>query len=571
MYKPAPPRPKKTNIVRSQNGCRTCRERKTKCDEKEPACGTCIRLGKPCVSVRPELKFHHVAIPAAVRRDTATTIKESERGRTRRRPAEDQDKGTGTVGCLGSLDLIMSLQHVERDVCYSTYWEDRCLPAMHPIFLSMSIVADKPSQSMLRDSILALSSRQFSRQQVERDLFRFAHGILQSQPPNQEPSILLCRHHENEPYRSADTTVVVAVLTLFAYIEASVGNLEGFRCHVNGMSQLLESHPEILNDPVNKALILAWMQIRFVNWWSRAYFSSLDVHRRLPSIPLTPALEGNYDLVHNCRVLVLSILCESHRLNSCEVLRWVGIDAAVNIADRQPMGLDGNLEAYFRALEEQERRLNDWLAHLPPSDLPIFEGQPYGATGRLEDPRLPIFFESHDAALNYAYYTLCRVMQCRGLLSSLQCRSPRSGDYRFKEEESWIWLLLRIVKGTSFQTSLARNNYTIGFQGLLLAALLRCQNPVLGEEIQSWVQALADLQPTEEGAFPIYQTLGVIKAINGQKQSGIDVVGVTQPVDDGGGTPKLTAFNSQPIDRVVVHGRCRTTGVVVAKCVPLET
>lgn len=235
------------------------------------------------------------------------------------------------------------------------------------------------------------------------------------------------------------------------------------------------------------------------------------------------------------------------------------------------MGLDGNLEACFRALEEQERRLNDWLAHLPPSDLPIFEGQPYGDTRRLEDPRLPIFFESHDAALNYAYYTPYRVMQCRGLLSSLQCRSPRSGAYRFEEEESWIWLLLRIVKGTSFQTSLARNNYTIGFQGLLLAALLRCQNPVLGEEIQSWVQALADLQPTEEGAFPIYQTLGVIKAINGQKQSGIDVVGVTQHVDDGGGTPKLTAFNSQPIDRVVVHGRCRTTGVVVAKCVPLET
>jgi hypothetical protein len=84
---------------------------------------------------------------------------------------------------------------------------------------------------------------------------------------------------------SKDTTVVVAVLTLFAYIVASVSKFEGFRCHVNGMSRLLESHPEILNNPVNKALILTWMQIRFVNWWSRAYFSSLDVHRAcLPSL-----------------------------------------------------------------------------------------------------------------------------------------------------------------------------------------------------------------------------------------------------------------------------------------------
>jgi hypothetical protein len=154
---------------------------------------------------------------------------------------------------------------------------------------------------------------------------------------------------------------------------------------------------------------------------------------------------------------------------------------------------------------------------------------------------------------------------------SLQCCSPQSDAYRFEEEEGWIWLLLRIVKGTSFQTSLARNNYTIGFQGLLLAALLRCQSPVLGAEIQIWVQTLADLQPTEEGTFPIYQSLGVIKAINGQKQAGNDVVGVTRPVDDGGNTPKLTAFNSQPIDRVVFHRLCRTTGIVVAKCVPIET
>ncbi|KAL4735788.1 hypothetical protein BDV11DRAFT_26487 [Aspergillus similis] len=579
MYKPAPPRPKKTNIVRSRNGCRTCRERKTKCDEKKPACGTCVRLGKPCVSIRPELKFRPVAIPAAVRRDTATTVRESEQGRTRQQPAEDYENGTSAVGCFGSLDLIRSLQHVERDVCYSTYWEDRCLPAMHPIFLSLSNVADRPSQSMLRESILALSSCQFSRQQVERKISSASH--MESFSPSlshQTRSHLYYSAAITKMSRigqqtvSADTTVVVAVLTLFAYIEASVGNFQGFRCHVNGMSQLLESHPGILNDPVNKALILAWMQIRFVNWWSRAYFSSFDVHRRLPPVPLPPSLEGNYELLHNRRVLVLSILCESHRLNSCEVLRCVGIDAAVNTAeDGRPTGPDGSLEACFHGLDEQERRLDDWLAHLPPSDLPIFDGQPSGDAGGLEDPRLPIYFKYHDAALNYAYYALCRVMQCRGLLRSLQCRSPQSDVYRFEEEEGWIWLLLRIVKGTSFQTSLARNNYTVGFQGLLLAALLRCQSPALGVEIQNWVQTLADLQPTEEGAFPIYQTLGVIKAINSQKQAGVDVVGVTQPVDDGGGTPKLTAFNSQPIDKVVFYGRCRTTGVVVAKCVPIET
>lgn len=174
---------------------------------------------------------------------------------------------------------------------------------MHPIFLSMSIVADKPSQSMLRDSILALSSRQFSRQQVERKTSSASHmGSFSPSLSHQTRSHLYYSAAIKKMSRigqqtvSADTAVVAAVLTSFAYIEASVGNFEGLRCHVNGMSQLLESHPEILNDPVNKALILAWMQIRFVNWWSRAYFSSLDVHRRLPSIPLPPALEGIWSI-----------------------------------------------------------------------------------------------------------------------------------------------------------------------------------------------------------------------------------------------------------------------------------
>ncbi|KAL2786133.1 hypothetical protein BJX66DRAFT_313417, partial [Aspergillus keveii] len=29
-------------------GCRTCRDRRIKCDEKTPECSQCVRLGKKC-------------------------------------------------------------------------------------------------------------------------------------------------------------------------------------------------------------------------------------------------------------------------------------------------------------------------------------------------------------------------------------------------------------------------------------------------------------------------------------------------------------------------------------------
>jgi hypothetical protein len=59
--------------------------------------------------------------------------------------------------------------------------------------------------------------------------------------------------------------------------------------------------------------------------------------------------------------------------------------------------------------------------------------------------------------------------------------------------------------------SIARNNYTIGFSGLLLAPSLRCQDVRLAMQIETWLHALEGSQPTEEeGAFPVYQALAVV-------------------------------------------------------------
>ncbi|RSL92120.1 hypothetical protein CEP52_014000 [Fusarium oligoseptatum] len=60
MYKPAPRRVKKTNIVRTRTGCITCRERRKKCDEKKPACSTCSRLGKRCEKYKAGFNFKNV-------------------------------------------------------------------------------------------------------------------------------------------------------------------------------------------------------------------------------------------------------------------------------------------------------------------------------------------------------------------------------------------------------------------------------------------------------------------------------------------------------------------------------
>ncbi|PLB44570.1 hypothetical protein P170DRAFT_392911 [Aspergillus steynii IBT 23096] len=538
MYRPVPPRPRKTDIVRSRTGCQPCRQRKTKCDERKPTCGTCARLGKVCQDRGPEFRFRVVTGP------TGRVSPEAEQSSAdispKPRSAEDTQ--------ISNLDLIRSLQHTERDIFYSTYWEDQCLPALHPIFHSVSrLIVDS---GMLKDAILALSSCNLSRLHAEQraqsptSMGPFSPSLIHQTRSQLYYSSAIKRFTTLDQVEcQANATLALAVLVLFAYIESSMGNLHGFSCHVQGLSNIFSDLHDTVTTPEFKPLLSAWMQVRFVVWWARAYFSSIEVHQQLPSIVLHQALNETSASLHDRRVTILSIMCESHRLN---------FQAALQHWTRSTISQDSTPEdPAIQLLAEQSHRLDQWFLHLPPSEQPIYHN-----TNPNTDP---ITFLTHDSALNFSYALIARIMTSPSFLSTLPSSTHHHGT-ECLPSEPFISLLLRVLQGTDLRTSLTRNNYTIGFSGLLLAALLRCQNPVLGYQIQDWLQRLRDLHPTEEGAFPVYQTLGVARAVNRQRENGFDAFAISLPVDDGGGRPKFTAYNSQRIDVLLFHGKWRGCG-----------
>ncbi|PYH91870.1 hypothetical protein BO71DRAFT_401032 [Aspergillus ellipticus CBS 707.79] len=351
-------------------------------------------------------------------------------------------------------------------------------------------------------------------------------------------------------------TIILTALILFAHLESAMGNFQGFYCHVQGMMNLLEGRRERegTGEGTITSLLTSWMQIRYVVWWARAYFSSLDIHQHLPSIPIPISLRKSPETLHERRVRVLSIMCESHRLNFKAVLQHFRHPAS------NPEESDRDLDAIYAdssfLLAQQAAILDDCLLHLPSSEQPIYLD---GATN--------IHFHSHDAALNYAYYVVARIMQCTGVLQLLHSQSTALQDGR--EEDLWAQTLVQIAQGIDMQTCVTRNSYTIGFSGLLLAGILRCRILSIGLEIQHWLQTLSDLHPTEEGAFPVYQTLSVVKVINQLRMVGRDVFAVTQPVDDGGGNPKVTAYNSQSIRSLLFHGRYRGRDCLFEECITL--
>ncbi|KAJ5114961.1 hypothetical protein NUU61_000720 [Penicillium alfredii] len=570
MYKPAPPRPKKTDIVRSRNGCKSCRERRTKvrrirgtartrltsrtkCDEKRPTCGTCARLGRVCESVKPPLKFQVVtALPTKTSRRRGPSLSEPSRSEVQLFNRHDPSPK------LPDINLIYSLQHTDRDVFYSTYWEDHCLPALHPIFRSTSEQLGLP---VVKDAILALSSCNISRINPERKssaslatMGSFSPSLTH-QTRSQlyySSAIKKITSLAQDDYQN-NVILVLTTLVLFGYIEASMGNFEGFYCHVQGMTALLVELRSTTGNPLFRALLAAWMQSQFLVWWARTYFSSLDVQRQLPSIALPRDLEGPSGSLHERRAVALSILCASHRLNMSKTLQHWKYQPDPNLVFLldEPLTNREDLEDYAVQLKNESKRLDEWLSYLPPSEQPL--------AGHASETS-PVLFQSHDAALNFAYHVVARIMQYTSFLQKIPSGDPQHLGSECSETEPWVRLLLRIAQGTDMRTSVIRNNYTIGFSGLLLAASLRCQDLSLSIEIEQWLQTLQDTHPTEEGAFPVYQVLAVVRAINQQKRMDRDVFGVSQPMDDGGGEPKFTGYNSQVITTLLVHGKWRSSG-----------
>ncbi|CAG8936500.1 unnamed protein product [Penicillium salamii] len=566
MYKPVRPRPKKTDIVRSRGGCRGCRERRKKCDERKPSCSTCLKIGRLCQFVEPDLKFRIVDVPKT---ETQTPLESA--SMKKHSPTLRSSRICPLLPPIRPSALLGSLSHTEEFIFYSTYWEDVCLPAVHPVFRSASLlIGDHP---MLSDAIMALSSCNLSRLRPDsnRNQSRYNGAskpdiIHQRRSQTYYSSAIRKFAALNRENFQSHAELILTTLVLFSHIESSMGNKRGFYCHVHGLASLFVDLSASIKPTTLKALLISLMQVRFGVWWARSYFCSLEIHRDLPPVPLPNILERSYSSQEERRVVILGIMCESHRLNFAQLFR---IWSHLSQIKQSPAGdHEPNIGSIIAQLEEQAKRSDEWILHLPPSEQPIGYLDP--PVPHFCDPNTPVVFQSHDAALNFAYYVVGRMMQSSALMGSLQSGKDSNLENDCSREEPWVHLLLRIAQGIDLQTSITKNNYTVGFSGLLLAAILRCDSLALSMEIQHWLGRLKELQPTEEGAFPVNQSFGVVKAINNQRLMGRQVFGVTQLVDDAGGNPKYTSYNSQSINTLLFHGRCQATGGLFTEPVSIE-
>jgi hypothetical protein len=328
------------------------------------------------------------------------------------------------------------------------------------------------------------------------------------------------------------------------------------------MTQIIQNYASDMLSayPRGVELLAAWVEIEMQMWWRRLYFSTPDFQVQHNVLFLGLGLQNSLRSQHH-RALVVTALCESQRLSNIAIIsHWAKHMPNEHLAQiNTTLITDTEISEYNSILASQGKKLDGWQAPSPIFDESAKDASAESTSNFGLEVR-PLRFESHTAAMSYAYYVTARVIQCAGPLESLELTDPCAISAAYEESEAWIIVLLRVAAGIDWNSCTQLNVYSIGLSSLLLACIFRSRTLAIGVWMENWLESHAKEGNFEEGSFPVFQTLAIIRLINREKQIGRDVFVVFQTEDDGGGCGKLGSYHSQLISSMLLFGRCRATG-----------
>ncbi|KAK0385127.1 hypothetical protein NLU13_7605 [Sarocladium strictum] len=465
---------------------------------------------------------------------------------------------------------------------YETAWQDYCVPALPPI---LKYVVDSISTlpAVIRWSALALSASRLSRLQPQS-------ASNAAQPPQLRPN----RTHwiaSQQFYCSAtreivswepadkrqDVSTMIQAILLLCCLESATGNFEVFRLHSEGIQALIKGGIKaILSVDLEGGirLLQAWAQTKMHSWWLRCHFDTPRFLLSDVSFRVEPQLYAYLSVKNTRRTSVMVNLCESYRLDLSLIIRQLGsIELhALGLVSQRTIAADELLSANGLALDEDELRkqsrlLSSWLSHRADSDLPFDSASDTDAvTFPCSNLSVrPLLFNTHAAAMNYAYYTTARIIQAASGVKSLCSSTLETSNIPKDETAHWSLLLLRIAAGLQWEKCLNLNTFSIGLSGLLMVCSLRCPDLDVSRWIQSWVELRCNGENSEEGSFPVSQVRRTLSLLNQERANGIDVVAVFQPNEDEGRQGKADSYRNQSLTSVRLLCRSRNGGIYTVR------
>ena len=350
-------------------------------------------------------------------------------------PAEVDTSTKGTDNALISPQATSRMM-LELKKLYNNHWENTVLDILPPVFRELSSHA--VNCGALENGILALSAAHLSHIHIQIRVKFGTDGDFYTGPNHGH--LVHMRHFYDVALRQlsrfiaevpGDNVLILGSFLVLMLVEKTVGSFRGEAFHESGIDKLLsEELPTLSKNSLGYGLIQAWLVFRAMNWSHRIPFTVLSYSKALREM-------GIDFVAYLSRDIVLPIMLESYYLNTMVLFeRFVGRGDMEPISSRcyrfyHSLVKESNVTLPWRPAEHppdddyREKLLHlsspleDWHAGLLLADRPIesFGRRQESTRSKFllasSDPRLfslnPLYFRSHQAAMNYASY-LCACM-----------------------------------------------------------------------------------------------------------------------------------------------------------------
>jgi hypothetical protein len=390
-----------------------------------------------------------------------------------------------------------------QEKLYICYWRNHLLKMLPDPFAHVEgLIAGCPA---LRPAIIALSACDLAQAQTEVRSRTIEFGKEWFYAPSMEHQKYGRMYYKTAKrelaemdYRRQDEVSVLATLLLFVLIESRLGSFRGAAFHHHGIEHLLSSNHGICDrHKAGRGLIRVWIALRAQNWSCRIPFTLFDFQRSLLEIGVD--VDWTFESPETRAEAVIVNMLQSWRLSLMILFeRYAGRGDMESISSRCCRDVYKRMqrsamtpvwtpkvpipdENYDSLLGDQHRKLDEWHAALPQSHLPI-ESFKY----RSDAWQLSQFnhsnvsgsclqFQSHEAAMNYAYYVVARIFQSDEALDEFLSMAPLTDSPRRRDSKinHWLLILLRIVAGLDIMTYARRNFYAVGLLDVVKMCYLR--------------------------------------------------------------------------------------------------
>ncbi|KAL2213509.1 hypothetical protein CC79DRAFT_1362322 [Sarocladium strictum] len=465
------------------------------------------------------------------------------------------------------LPTSQSVDRSNQQLLYQNSWRNLCAPALPPILKYVGDLTSLPD--VVSRSALALAASRLSRVQPQREVDSSNKLTLRPSRTHWMASqqFYCSAIHEIASWKPTekqqDVGTMIQAMLLLCCLESTTGNFDVFQLHSAGIQTLIMNGIEAIL-AVDRLggirLLQAWAQTKMHSWWRRCHFSTVRFLLHDVSFRIEPRLAVYLTPQDTRRTYILSILCESYHLSVSSYVYRLDEYYLADVVDPDRSGI---LSRTLSELDTQSQLLDAWASHRTNADFPIEAPDEANEIVKFSSSTLdikPFVFESHLAAMNYAYYTTARIIQAASGVKSLPYSTLQTDNSNDDETEYWSLLLLRITAGIQWKTCLEQNPFSIGLTSLLLACSLRCSNLEISKWIQSWVELHCKDETSEEGCFPVWQVWKCLCLVNEERSKEYDVVAVFQPSEDEVRQGKHDSYQNQSLASVRVLRRSRADG-----------